>query len=49
MKNVSFVKKDAWTGNDMVVYIGELQFDANEINFSKKIIEASIHLTSLIL
>lgn len=41
LKNVNFLQKDAWTGNDMNIHIGGLQLDANEINFSKKIIEAA--------
>lgn len=41
LKNVAFVKKDAWVGDDMMIYIGGLQLDADEINFSRKIVEAS--------
>jgi hypothetical protein len=41
LKNVAFVKKDAWIGDDMMVYIGGLQLDADEINFSRKIVEVS--------
>lgn len=41
LKNVAFVKRDAWIGDDMIVYIGGLQLDADEINFSRKIVEVS--------
>lgn len=41
LKNVAFVKKDAWIGDDMMIYVGGLQLDADEINFSRKIIEIS--------
>ncbi len=41
LKNVAFVKKDGWIGNDMYLYVGRVQLDADEINFSRKIVEVS--------
>ncbi len=43
MKNVRFIKKDAWLGDDMTVRIASLKLDANEINFSGK----KVDITSL--
>jgi hypothetical protein len=39
LKNVHFIKKDAWLGDDMTVRIGSLKLDADEINFSGKKVE----------
>ena len=39
LKNVTFIKKDAWLGDDMTVRIGSLNLDANEINFSGKTVD----------
>lgn len=36
LKNVIFVKKDAWLGQDMSIRVGELDMDANELTFSGK-------------
>jgi hypothetical protein len=34
LKNVSFLKKDAWLGEDMIIHVGELNLDANAITLS---------------
>ena len=34
LKNVAFVKKDAWLGEDMIVHVGELTMNANDISLS---------------
>lgn len=34
LKNVTFVKKDAWLGQDMLAHTGTLSLDANDINLS---------------
>ncbi|RYF77746.1 MAG: hypothetical protein EON98_16115, partial [Chitinophagaceae bacterium] len=36
LKNVAFVKKDAWLGNDLTVKVGALDLDAEEISASKQ-------------
>ncbi len=36
LDNISFVKRDAWTGNDLVVRLGSLDLDAQNISASKK-------------
>ncbi|MEI9912850.1 MAG: hypothetical protein WDO71_26335 [Bacteroidota bacterium] len=36
LNNVTFRKKDAWLGEDMFVYLGSFDFDAKDLNFSKK-------------
>ncbi len=36
LKNVVFLQKDAWTGQDITAAIGDMQMEANEINFDKK-------------
>ncbi|MBS1920756.1 MAG: translocation/assembly module TamB domain-containing protein [Bacteroidetes bacterium] len=41
LKNVAFVKKDAWAGEDMQIYIGALQLDANQIDLKRKIVDIS--------
>lgn len=41
LNNVAFVKKDAWIGNDMQVYVGGLQLDAEEIDLKRKIVAIS--------
>ena len=38
LKNVSFLKKDAWLGQDMIVKIGALDLDADKIDFSAKMV-----------
>jgi hypothetical protein len=38
LNNVSFIKKDAWLGNDLTVNVGSLNLDAEEINANKKTI-----------
>lgn len=45
MKNVSFIKKDAWLGNDMYVKVGGLDMDAREIAFSNQ----TVDVTNLVL
>jgi hypothetical protein len=39
LKNVMLIQKDSLRGEDMVAAVGNLDLDANEINFSKKNIE----------
>lgn len=39
MRNVSFVQKDAWVGRDMIIKVGTLLMDANEISLSHKLID----------
>ena len=34
LKNVTFIKKDAWLGEDMTVQVGSLNLDANDLNLS---------------
>ena len=34
LKNVTFVKKDAWLGQDMTIYVGGMKMDADMINLS---------------
>jgi len=34
LKNVAFIKKDAWLGQDMVITVGDLNLDANNTNLS---------------
>ena len=46
LKQVTFIKKDAWLGKDMVFEIGGLILDAKEISFSKKIVSATSLLIS---
>jgi hypothetical protein len=41
MKRVSFIKKDAWLGNDMLASIGGLDMDANKITVTNKTIDIS--------
>lgn len=41
LRNVAFVKKDAWVGNNMQVYIGEMQLDADQLDLNRKIAEIS--------
>lgn len=41
MKNVSFIKKDAWLGNDMYVKIGGLDMDARRITVSDKTVDVT--------
>lgn len=36
MNNVTFIQKDAWTGNDLIAKVGSLNMDAEEISASKK-------------
>jgi hypothetical protein len=36
LDNVSFVKRDAWLGNDLTVKMGSLDLDAEELSASKK-------------
>jgi hypothetical protein len=40
MKNVTFIKKDGWIGDDMLVHLGALQLTADNISLDKKIIDA---------
>ncbi|MFI5187959.1 MAG: hypothetical protein ACHQF0_14610, partial [Chitinophagales bacterium] len=39
LKNVVFIQKDAWLGQDITAAVGDMQLDANEINPDKKIID----------
>ena len=34
LKNVTFIKRDAWLGEDMIVRLPALSLDANDINLS---------------
>ena len=34
LKNVTFIKKDAWLGEDMTVKVGLMDLDANDLNLS---------------
>lgn len=43
LKNILFIQKDAWAGQDITAGIGDMHLDANEINFDKK----NIDITSL--
>jgi hypothetical protein len=39
LKNVIFLQKDEWTGQDMTAAMGDMQMDANEISLDKKNID----------
>ncbi|HEU4473128.1 MAG TPA: hypothetical protein VFR58_18680 [Flavisolibacter sp.] len=39
LRNVSFIKKDAWIGNDLEASIGSLDMDARELNLNSRIID----------
>ncbi|MBD0331633.1 MAG: hypothetical protein ICV66_03180, partial [Chitinophagaceae bacterium] len=39
MQNVSFLQKDAWTGNDLYVKVGSLNIDANDISITHRIVD----------
>ena len=39
LKNVVFLQKDEWTGQDITAAIGDMQMDANEISPDKKIVD----------
>jgi hypothetical protein len=39
LKNVSFLKKDAWLGQDMVIAVGSLRLDTRKVDLSKKIVD----------
>lgn len=41
LKNVLFIKKDPWLGEDMVIKLKQFNLDADEINFTKKNIAAN--------
>lgn len=41
-KNISFRKKDEWTGNLMVVKAGNLQLEANDINIDKNRVDIKL-------
>ncbi len=46
LKNVVFIEKDAWRGEDIKAAVGSLQLDAKEISQSKKIIDiTSLNIT----
>ena len=45
MKNVSFIKKDAWLGEDLYAKVGGLDMDAKEITITNK----TVDITSLVL
>lgn len=45
LKNVSFLKKDAWLGKDMNIHVASLNMDADEINLAAK--KAAISLVSI--
>ena len=34
LKNVTFLKKDAWMGEDMTVYVGNMNLEADQLNLS---------------
>ena len=34
LKNVTFIKKDAWLGQDMTFHVGEMNMDANKLSLS---------------
>ena len=39
LKNVAFIKKDAWLGEDMVIRVGQLNMDAKKVDFLEKIFD----------
>lgn len=41
MKNVTFIKKDAWLGNDLIAKVGALDMDANQITVTQKTVDIS--------
>lgn len=41
MKNVSFIKKDAWTGSDLYAKIGGLDLDAKKITITDKTVDVT--------
>ncbi len=46
LKNIIVTQKDAWSGQDLITSVGDLEMDANEISLSKKNIDiTSLNLT----
>jgi len=39
LKNVSFVQKDGWVGNDKYIRVGSLQLSANNLSITQKVID----------
>ncbi|MEJ7912740.1 MAG: hypothetical protein WKF70_06275, partial [Chitinophagaceae bacterium] len=39
LQNVSFVQRDGWAGADQIVNLRSLQLDANDLNFSRRLID----------
>ena len=39
LKNISFIKRDAWLGQDMTIAVSSLNIDTRNINFNKKTID----------
>ncbi|MFC0773121.1 translocation/assembly module TamB domain-containing protein [Terrimonas alba] len=39
LKNISFLKRDAWLGQDMTIAVSSLNIDTRNINFNKKTID----------
>ena len=37
LKNMAFIKKDGWLGQDMVVRVGSLNMDAKKLDFSERV------------
>src|SRR5205823_8438783 len=47
LNNVTFIKKDAWFGNDLIAKVGALDLDAQDISISNKnIIISNAELTN---
>jgi hypothetical protein len=40
--NVSFIKKDAWLGEDMNIRVGQLYMDAKKVDFSEKTFDINV-------
>ena len=41
LKNISFLKRDAWLGQDMTIAVASLNVDTRKINFNKKTVDIS--------
>ncbi|MEO5684916.1 MAG: hypothetical protein ABIQ88_19895 [Chitinophagaceae bacterium] len=39
LKNIRFLKRDGWRGEDMGLYLAALNLDAKEVDFSKKLVD----------
>ena len=45
LKNVTFLKKDAWLGQDMTMQVGQMTMDADKLEFIRQYV---IEINSLV-